>query len=174
MKITDKYVFFFTAQDIFSQWHPSPFTVRGYAFKTAEHYMMFYKAKYFGDHQKAQEALEAPTPKQAKAIGKLVTPFIKSVWDTQALVAVKQASLAKFRQNKTLRAELLRHAGKTFVEASSTDCLWGVGLAENDPRILDPKNWRGKNQLGVILTEVAKELAIEFAEEHRQLLSQSN
>ena len=171
MKITDNYVFFFTAKDIFSQWHHSPFSVKGYTFQTAEHYMMFYKAKFFGDHDNAAKVLLAPTPRIAKAIGRDVTPFVKHVWDKQALVAVKQASLAKFRQNKALRAELLKHAGKTFVEASKTDQLWGVGLEEDDPRILDPKNWRGKNQLGFILTEVAKELAIEFADEYQLLMA---
>ena len=34
------------------------------------------------------------------------------------------------------------------------DQIWSCGLAENDPLILDPKNWTGQNLLGKVLMEV--------------------
>ena len=45
---------------------------------------------------------------------------------------------------------------KIFVEASPIDKIWGVGLAENNDLILDPKNWKGLNYLGEIVTDIRK------------------
>lgn len=43
---------------------------------------------------------------------------------------------------------------KTLVEGSPFDKIWGVGIADNDDRILNEANWRGKNLLGKALEEV--------------------
>lgn len=61
----------------------------------------------------------------------------------------------KFTQNTYLLKELLDlpHNCK-FVEGSPVDCVWGVGIDENDPRIDDPRNWRGENLLGQAITDV--------------------
>jgi predicted NAD-dependent protein-ADP-ribosyltransferase YbiA (DUF1768 family) len=34
------------------------------------------------------------------------------------------------------------------IEASPTDRIWGIGLAANDERAVDPAAWRGLNLLG--------------------------
>ncbi len=169
MKVTNEFVLFFSFRDVFSQWHPSVFTVKGKTFLTAEHYMMYAKACLFGDTQTAEQILACKTPKEAKALGRKVTPFDPELWDKKATSYVRQASLAKFRQNDALRAELLKHVGKRFVEASPYDKTWGVGLKESDSRILDPKNWQGRNLLGEVLTIVAKEIAEEFSHEINSL-----
>ena len=55
-----------------------------------------------------------------------------------------------------LREKLLdpKFDGKTFVEASPYDRIWGVGLAQDDPAIDDERNWKGRNLLGKAITEV--------------------
>lgn len=45
-----------------------------------------------------------------------------------------------------------------MVEASPLDKIWGVGLAEDDPKIKHRQNWKGKNLLGEILTRIRDEL----------------
>lgn len=165
MRVTEQFVLFFSDKDIFSQWHPSPFTVKGKVFPTAEHYMMFCKACLHGDTRTAELILQSKTPREAKALGRKVTPFDPILWEQKAVSYVRQASLAKFRQNEQLRAQLLKHVGKRFVEASPYDKIWGVGLRETDSRILDPRNWQGRNLLGEVLTIVASELSAEFSNE---------
>jgi predicted NAD-dependent protein-ADP-ribosyltransferase YbiA (DUF1768 family) len=40
----------------------------------------------------------------------------------------------------------------------------GVGLSIDDPLIKDPKNWKGQNLLGKVLTQVRNDLEMEFLE----------
>lgn len=64
----------------------------------------------------------------------------------------------KFSQNPHLLEKLFATKGTTLVEASPRDCLWGIGLEAKNPKAQDRRNWRGKNLLGNILTEVCCEL----------------
>ena len=84
-----------------SQWWPSPFTVDGRTFATAEHFMMWSKATLFGDAAAAAEVLTAPHPHRAKAIGRGVKGFDQSVWKQHRSDIVTAASLAKFGQHPT-------------------------------------------------------------------------
>ena len=38
------------------------------------------------------------------------------------------------------------------------DKIWGIGLAEDDPRAWNKKSWNGKNLLGEVLTRVRNKL----------------
>ena len=66
--------------------------------------------------------------------------------------------MLKFTQASDLKKMLLDTNPKTLVEASPRDFVWGVGLSEDDPLILEPKNWLGPNLLGKTLMIVRGEL----------------
>lgn len=46
-----------------------------------------------------------------------------------------------------------------LVEAAGRDCIWGIGLGKQNPKSLDPTQWRGQNLLGFALTEVREMLS---------------
>ena len=78
-----KYIFFWghtektanVTKACFSQWYESPFEQNGILFKTAEHYMMFEKAKLFKNDQLLEEIVNAKDPGKAKALGRKVVGF---------------------------------------------------------------------------------------------------
>lgn len=138
----------------FSQWHPSLFTVNGIQFSHAEQFMMYSKATLFGDRKCAALILAAATPREQKALGKKAKGFDDDVWKLFREGVVFTGSYAKFSQNPELRSALLATRGTTLVEASPTDLIWGIGLAEDDPAAKDRPSWRGLNLLGEALNRV--------------------
>ena len=58
-------------------------------------------------------------------------------------------------RNKILDPEFY---GKTFVEASPSDGIWGIKMGIKDKGVLDERNWKGQNLLGKALTEVRSKL----------------
>ncbi len=142
----------------FSQWYNSMFKENGNEFLTAEHYMMYHKAKLFDDEHACQRILSATTPGEAKAIGREVVGFNQAVWDEKRFEIVVRANAAKFSQNSELKAFLLNTGSRVLVEASPVDAIWGIGLAQDDPATETPATWRGLNLLGFALMEVREQL----------------
>jgi len=151
--------FFFTEASPFSQWYRCTFTVGENTFTCAEQFMMHGKALLFDDAASAKAILAADHPRQHKALGRKVTPFDGAVWNREREAIVRAGNRAKFTQNAELLEKLLATKGKTLVEASPYDKIWGIGLAATDPRAKDPAQWKGQNLLGKILTELRDELA---------------
>lgn len=145
-------------QSCFSQWYAAPFTVDGVVYPTAEHWMMAGKARLFGDSATLAEILSAPGPDKAKSLGRKVRGFTSEAWDQKRCEIVLAGNLAKFGQHASLREFLLSTHSQILVEASPYDAIWGIGLAADDPRAADPRQWRGLNLLGFALMEVRERL----------------
>ncbi|WP_434417850.1 NADAR family protein [Nannocystis pusilla] len=152
-------VLFWQPPAAFGQWTPSRFEVDGVTYGCAEQFMMAEKARLFGDEATRAKILATDSPRQHKALGREVAGFVQAVWDRECLEIVVRGNRAKFTQNPDLRAALLATGDKLLVEASPLDRLWGVGLRADDPRIHDPRQWRGKNLLGEALMRVRAELS---------------
>ena len=149
MKTTNTHVYFYGGP--LSNWYPSEFNDRkGIHFPTAEHAFMYYKALLFKDTITANKILSAPTPIQAKALGRQFSNYNDIVWGFNRMECMKAVLYLKFA-NVTLKAFLLDTGSKQIVEASPYDMIWGVGLGENDPAILNAANWKGQNLLGKLL-----------------------
>ncbi|MFD5750601.1 NADAR family protein [Streptomyces sp. NPDC127033] len=141
-----------------SQWWPSPFTVDGVEYATAEHWMMANKARLFGDEKAEHAALCAANPALAKKAGRLVRGFDQTVWERERYGIVVAGSVHKFGQDAALRTYLLTTGERVLVEASPMDRIWGIGLASDDERAADPARWRGLNLLGFALMEARDRL----------------
>ncbi|MYW65376.1 DUF1768 domain-containing protein [Streptomyces sp. SID8379] len=141
-----------------SQWWPSPFTVDGVEYATAEHWMMAAKARLFGDAEAERRAIEAGHPSRAKTAGRLVRGFDEAIWARERFGAVVEGSVHKFAADPKLRAFLLDTGRRVLVEASPVDRIWGIGLTADDPAALDPRKWRGPNLLGFALMEARERL----------------
>lgn len=142
----------------FSQWYSSPFTEGGNRFATAEHYMMFGKAKLFGDAEAMEKALNAKNPGAVKAVGRSVRGFDQAVWNENKFDLVVNANLAKFGSNNDLKDFLISTGKRVLVEASPVDKVWGIGLAQDDEAASNPNRWKGENLLGFALMEVREQL----------------
>lgn len=154
----EKFTFFWRSHSIFSQWFIVSFVVDAIVFNCAEQYMMYKKAELFEDKEAMHAILAEKSPKKQKDLGRKVRNFKKDVWDNQCEAIVFKGNYSKFSQNPKLLEALLATSGTTLVEASPVDKIWGIGLAEDDPRALNRDAWLGKNLLGKVLTEIREKI----------------
>jgi ribA/ribD-fused uncharacterized protein len=147
----DKFIFFYGGY--FSQWAQTKFTIDGVEYNTAEQYMMCQKALLFGDDEAYQKILRSHDPSIQKATGRKVKNFDADKWSAVAKSVVYRANLAKF-STPYLKKFLLDTGDREIVEASPTDRIWGIGMAENDPDRFDKSKWRGTNWLGEVIMQV--------------------
>jgi conserved hypothetical protein, ribA/ribD-fused len=141
----EKFTCFWRTKSPFSQWHSAKFIVDGIKYNCAEQYMMHQKAMLFNDAETAQEILNVSEPSKQKALGRKVKNFNSKIWDQHCKQIVYEGNKAKFTQNPILLKALIDTKDTTLVEASPYDTIWGVGLAAEDDRINDRKNWHGTN-----------------------------
>ena len=152
MKTTDTHIYFWSGP--FSNWDEAEFEYEGHTFQNSEQAFMWEKANFFRDEEIADKILHAPDPRVNKELGREVKNFNKQKWDEASLVLMVKVCKAKFSQSRIHNTALKESGKRILVEASPTDNIWGVGLHENDDLILDKKNWKGKNWLGIALMEV--------------------
>jgi ribA/ribD-fused uncharacterized protein len=159
MENNKQYYFFYKTRHPFSNWHPCTFEdEQGNEYNCSEQYMMAQKALLFGDKEIFEKIMGTPDPRTQKELGRAVKGFNSKIWEENAKRIVYDGCKLKFEQNPKLLNELLNTNGRELVEASPYDRVWGIGLAEDDPRIHDPKNWQGTNWLGEVLTQLREDI----------------
>ena len=123
---------------------------------------MYLKALCFNDLETAEAIKEhargSKHPSGVKDLGRMVKGYDDRFWAEKRFDAMFLVNLCKFSQNPQFSDILLKTGDKVLVEASPVDLIWGVGLGENDPLILEEKNWRGQNLLGKALMKVRRSL----------------
>lgn len=154
VRLTSTHCYFWGS--IFSNFHPCRLNYNRIVFSNSEQAFMYAKAIIFKDLGIAQQIIEQPNPKEAKALGRQVKNFDKEVWDSICLDKMIEVLKCKFTQNESLKKQLLEIGSRMFVEGSPFDTIYGVGLHWTSKEILNENNWKGKNLLGIALKEVQK------------------
>lgn len=118
-------------------------------FRSSEQLFMFLKAICMSDASTAGKIYQSKTPSAAKKLGRQVAPFNVALWDEKSSECMQHAVLCKFRHCKKAQEVLLATGNRVLVEASATDCKWGIGLSKS--KALNGALWRGQNLLGEAL-----------------------
>ena len=157
MKITDEYVFFY--KDWLSNYQKTNFNVEWkgttYTFSSTEKGFMYIKAITFGDSVTASKIMKTDDPNQCRKLGRQVKGYKDNIWENVRYDIFYKLNWAKYTQDKELQKKLLdpQFDGKTFVEASPIDKIWGIGYSEDNPNIELAKDYWGKNYLGRIIED---------------------
>ena len=156
MKITETHVYFW--KSFLGNWSKVPQGIKydGKVFPTAEHVFMYIKAKTFNDKSAMLLIEQTDSPKEAKLLGRKIKGYKEDVWEAYRMNAMYDALVSRVKCDEKFRNFLIEHSNSIFVEASPYDKIWGVGLAEEDPRILDDSNWVGRNLLGQTMSTVSR------------------
>lgn len=154
MTVAIKIFPFFGADHCFSNWHMSRFVVKNIEFNCVEQYMMYCKAKLFGDEEVASLIMKSKSPKIQKMLGRKVANYDEAIWSARRRGIVSVGIREKFKQNPDFLEVLFSTGKDVLVEASPWDRVWGVGLDARDDRINNPLKWQGQNLLGKILMEI--------------------
>ena len=155
----------------FSQWTEVAIEIDGVVYNTCEQYMMAEKARLFNDQECLDKIMSTRDPREQKRIGRKVRGFDKAKWEEvqengkpYCWNVVYKANHAKFTQNKGMKFALMETGDKVIVEASPYDAIWGIALAEDDPRANDRASWKGANWLGEAITQVREDIRKEEEE----------
>ena len=79
-KSNDSHILFHGELSPYSNFHPGKFTLKGLEFPTAEHYIQYQKALYFGDSVTANSILKSATALDAKRLSYKIDNFNKQQW----------------------------------------------------------------------------------------------
>ena len=149
-----KFHFFWKSK--LGQWSMDTFADEYRTYNCCEQYMMAQKAILFGDRQALKDIMEESAPRLQQKYGRQVKGFNQEIWDRKARIIVYNGNFLRFSQNARSKEYLMNTEGE-LVEASPYDDIWGIKLAEDDPRALDKSKWQGTNWLGEVLTKLRED-----------------
>jgi len=113
-----------------------------------------------------EELIETKDPGKAKHFGRTIKGFSEDLWMKKRFDIVVSGNIAKFSQNPKLGEFLLNTGYRVLVEAIPIDRIWGIGLAEDDQKAVNPNLWKGLNLLGFALMEVRHQLTPVLHKQH--------
>ena len=145
-----------------SNWFLSDFTVDGITFSSMEQYMMYKKAELFNDTEVTSQILATSNVGKIKALGRSVKNYNDTIWNGMRQIIVYKGLLEKFKQNDTLKQQLLKTQQHILAECAVQDKIWGIGLSMKDDRRFKMEEWQGQNILGFSIMMVRAALRCEI------------
>jgi predicted NAD-dependent protein-ADP-ribosyltransferase YbiA (DUF1768 family) len=177
-----QYITFAKLGSTFSLYHPAKFEYKGITFSSAGQFILYSKAKLFGDELTAQKVMnmndnemvqqfltgklnaQTITTNKAKTMlwekhvnamkdsAEQVISYNAPLWKITLPSVVGVAIREKFTQNEDLKESLIACKRKLMVFATPTDTLLGVGLNKEEVLKTPEADWPGENLLGTTLT----------------------
>lgn len=158
IRCTDEYVYFYQDTPLSNWWVSEPsIEYDNHTFTSSEALFMYLKAKLFRDEYMA-DIIASSFYDEAKALGSIVRNFDEAIWERERENAMYIALKAKLEADRAYRETLLSEAykGKTFVEASPSDEIWGILRSIKEAS--EGMDWKGLNLLGKLHTIIRDEL----------------
>jgi ribA/ribD-fused uncharacterized protein len=154
VKQNEKTYVFWGRDAVFSNFHPSKFTINGMVFNCSEQFLWFKAAEMFKDKDMAAAILNAEDPGKQKALSRNIKGFDYNIWK-QAMEEIMEIGVKeKFLQNPHLQEKLRATRGKVIGEATGRDKVWGTGFNLYHANTLDFSKWTGSNLLGKTLVKI--------------------
>ena len=180
--VNKQYITFAKTGSTFSLTHPSKFEYKGITFSSAGQFVLYSKAKLFGDELTAQKVMDLNSKElihdflngsvnaqniitdklklkvwdmyqqDIKALAEQVVSYNDDIWKTMLPSIIGVAIREKFIQNNDLKESLISCKKKIMVFATPTDKLLGVGLNREEVLNTPEADWPGENLLGKTLT----------------------
>jgi hypothetical protein len=141
-----------------SNWYMCDFEVDGIRYSSLEQYMMYQKARCFGDERCMEAILKTDDPSEIKALGRQVSNFNSTHWNGVRQIVVYRGLLAKFSQNEDLKAMVKATGDDILAECAVNDRIWAIGLSLEDEDRFDVSKWKGQNLLGYALMMVRQQI----------------
>lgn len=144
---TDADAIYFSRTDteqMLGAWSPHPFMLEEREWPTVEHY---FQAMKFEDTGYQEKIRQAPTPKQARKLGRTRFKKIRKDWTKVKVIYMTRALYTKCKTYTNIARELLESGEQRLVENSSYDYYWGCG-----------RDRRGTNMYGQVLMNVRSKL----------------
>jgi len=110
------------------------------------------KAKFAGDLVALQQVMEERRGRQYSNIK--INNFDFKSWDAVREPILLNALTTKFTHNPYALEKLRSTGSAKIVCAGTHNRLVSTGLDLKDPKNVDPEQWCGKNELGIMLMQV--------------------
>lgn len=124
----------------------------GLEFNNTWHLYSFILAESSGNTALMREVIGCCTLQAFGEIKKKVEDWVS---DEKRLEDMRKSISLKFNSNPVVRNFLIdsKYDGLTFVYTDKYDDFWGIKQDECAKGIQDPRNWKGENRLGQIITD---------------------
>ena len=151
---TDDSVLFYGSHSVFSNFYSVEFTVDGQIYNSTEQYYQMRRAELSGDKGIFTKIKQSLDPKEQYYFGKKLS-LDDQIWNNNIAVQVmEKATREKFRQNTSLKQQLINTGEKSIIQCNPHDLFWANGLKMTDQKAEDCTKWKGQNNLGKVLCNI--------------------
>lgn len=146
---------------LLSTWSDHEIVYDDIKFPTAEHFIVYEKARLLHLQSEMENVLKSSQPHVANRIGRSIGRNIedKKLWEKNAERIVMQALQLKMDQHTDVFHFVRKLPRDIMIGfASKYDKVWGIQMDYSDPDVRHTRKWRGRNLLGKLWMDVKREL----------------